>query len=145
MIDPIQLEEAYGEFSRDLLKWVPDGVVCVNMDLLHNVGLLRHDVLEQSAIDDLSHFFHVLETPDKVTLFNQQFAIWIVPQTIEEASSTLTYISLLNANKPHLEIVFSTSGVYNSPKYILKVLQHFLQEVIDTEAVLSSIGKKEPE
>ena len=52
-------------------------------------------------------------------------------------------IALLQNNKPHLEIVYQTSGVYNTPRYILKVLQHFLTEVLDTEAVISSIGKKQ--
>ncbi|HSX12412.1 MAG TPA: hypothetical protein VLF61_02880, partial [Rhabdochlamydiaceae bacterium] len=73
---------------------------------------------------------------------NEQFAIWIVPRVVDNITSTLTYIALLYQNKPHLEIVFSTAGVYNTPKYILKVLQHFLIEVIDTEAIISNIGKK---
>lgn len=143
MINPSQLEEAYQEFSRDLQKWVPDGIISVNLTLLHELGLLNFEHLEQSPVDNLSHLFHVMENPEKVTLFNNQFAIWIVPQIINEVPSTLTYISLLSQNKPHLEIVFSTSGVYNCPKYILKVLQHFLEEVIDTEAVLSAMGKKQ--
>jgi hypothetical protein len=142
MINPNQLEEAYHEFSQNLTKWVPDGIINVNLTLLQELGLLDNEHLEQSQADNLTHLFHVMETPDKVTLFNQQFAIWIVPQLINEVPSTLTYISLLANSKPHLEIVFSTTGVYNIPKYILKVLQHFLEEVIDTEAVLSAMDKK---
>jgi hypothetical protein len=142
MINPMRLEESYEEFSRNLVKWVPDGIITVNMELLHELGLLHHDQFEQAHTDDITHYFHVVETPDKVTLFNEQFAIWIVPKLVDENAATLTYIALLNSNKPHLEIVFSTTGVYNSPKYILKVLQHFLTEVIDTEAVISAIGKK---
>jgi len=142
-MNPNQLEEAYQEFSRDLTKWVPDGILNVDLSLLHELGLLNTGVLEHGTSDELTHLFHVMETPDKVTLFNQQFAIWIVPQLINDTPSTLTYISLLAQNKPNLEIVFATSGVYNSPKYILKILQHFLEEVIDTEATLSAMGKKQ--
>jgi hypothetical protein len=40
-------------------------------------------------------------------------------------------------------LVFSTAGVYNTPKYILKVLQHFLSEVLDTEAIIIAMGKKQ--
>ncbi len=138
----MRLEEAYAEFSQNLIKWVPDGVITVNMELLHELGLLRHAQFEQMYTDDITHYFHVVETPDKVTLFNEQFAIWIVPKLIDDNTSTLTYIALLANNKPHLELVFSTTGVYNSPKYILKVLQHFLTEVTDTEAIISAIGKK---
>lgn len=143
MINPVLLEEAFQEFSKNLAKWVPDGVVDVNLSLFHDLGLLNHSQLEQATTDNITHLFHVIETPDKVTLFNQQFAIWIVPKVVDEVPQTITYIALLPNNKPHLEIVFSTMGVYNTPKYILKVLQHFLTEVQDTEAVISSIGKKD--
>lgn len=143
MIDPIQLEDAYQEFSENLRKWIPDGILSVNLTLLNDIGLLTHEKLEGNSTDNLTHLFHVLETAEKVTLYNEQFAIWIVPRVVDNVASTLTYISLLTQNnKPHLEIVFSTGGVYNTPKYILKVLQHFLIEVIDTEAIISSIGKK---
>jgi hypothetical protein len=143
MINPIQLEEAYNEFSQNLSKWVPDGVIQVNLSLLHDLGLLNQSQFEQNSIDNITHYFHVIETPDKVTLFNQQFAIWIVPKLVDENPTTLTYVALLNNNKPHLELVFSTAGVYNTPKYILKVLQHFLSEVLDTEAIIIAMGKKQ--
>ncbi|HSX03134.1 MAG TPA: hypothetical protein VLG76_00205 [Rhabdochlamydiaceae bacterium] len=142
MIDPMQLEDAYQEFSENLRKWVPDGILAVNLSLLNDIGLLTHDKLEGNSTDNLTHLFHVIETAEKVTLYNDQFAIWIVPRVVDNLSSTLTYIALLNQNKPHLEIVFSTAGVYNTPKYILKVLQHFLMDVIDVEAIISSMGKK---
>ncbi len=143
MINPNQLEDAYREFSQNLAKWVPDGVITVNIALLNDLGLLSNAQLEQNlTTDNLSHYFHVIETIDKVTLFNDQFAIWIVPKTVDSLSSTTTFIALVTNNKPHLEIVFSTTGVYNTPKYILKILQHFLTEVQDTEALISSMGKK---
>lgn len=142
MIDPIQLEDAYQEFSENLRKWIPDGIMNVNLNLLNDIGLLNLEKLEGNTTDSLSHLFHVLETTEKVTLYNEQFAIWIVPKMVDNVASTLTYIALLTPNKPRLEIVFSTAGVYNTPKYILKILQHFLLEVIDTEQIISSIGKK---
>lgn len=143
MINPLKLEESFHEFSQNLQKWMPDGIISVNLGVLNDLGLLDNTHLEQTTPENLSHFFHVVETPEKITLFNDQFAIWIVPKSEETAPSTLTFIALLNADKPHLEIVFSTSGVYNSPKYILKVLQHFLSDVIDTEATIAAIGKKQ--
>lgn len=140
MINPNVLEEAYKEFSKNLSKWVPDGIIHVDLKLLNDLGLLNNAELEHSISDDqLNHYFHIIETPDKVTLFNEQFAIWIIPQLVDETPTTTTLIALLQSNKPHLEIVYLTSGVYNTPKYILKVLQHFLAEVQDTEAIISSI------
>jgi hypothetical protein len=143
MINPLKLEEAYREFSQNLQKWVPDGIISVNLGLLNELGLLNNAYLEQVPPENISHFFHVVETPDKITLFNDQFAIWIVPKSEEATPSTLTFIALLPNQQPHLELVFSTTGVYNSPKYILKVLQHFLTDVIDTETIISSINKKQ--
>ena len=144
MINPNILEESFKEFSKDLSKWLHDGIIQVDMKLLNDLGLLSSAELAHTISDaDLNHYFHIVETPDKVTLFNEQFAIWIVPELIEDAPTTTTFIALLQAhNKPHLEIAYTTSGVYNTPKYILKILQHYLAEVLDTEAVILSIGKK---
>ena len=142
MMTPSQLEEAFIEFSQNLPKHAPDGVISVDLNMLHELGLLKHDKFDQSTShEDLMHYFHVLETSDKVTLFNEQFVVWILPKMVEETSLTLTFIALLQNTKPHLELVFSTSGVYNTPKFILKVLEHFLTEVIDTEAIISSINR----
>lgn len=143
MINPVILEEAFLEFSNNLQKWIPDGVIHVDLKVLHDLGLLNQSELEHSVNEEnLSLYFHIIETPDKVTLYNDQFAIWIIPQLVQDIPTTTTMISLLQGNKPHLEIVYTTTGVYNAPKYILKILQHFLAEVQDTEAVISSIGKK---
>lgn len=143
MMTPTELEEAFVEFSQNLPKHIPDGVITVDLHMLQELGLLKHDEFDQSTThEDLMHYFHVLETADKVTLFNEQFAVWILPQVIGEISLTLTFIALLQQNnKPHLELVFSTAGVYNTPKFILKILEHFLTEVIDTEALISSINR----
>lgn len=144
MINPIMLEEAFRKFSHNLLKWLPDGITHVDMKLLHRLGLLNHAELDAPLSDAyLNQHFHIIETLEKVTLFNEQFSIWIVPEVIDEVPTTTTFIALLQSNKPHLEIVYTTSGVYNTPKYILKVLQHFLTEVQDTEAVISAIDKKQ--
>ena len=40
-------------------------------------------------------------------------------------------------------MAFTTSGVYNTPKCVLKVLRYYLTEVIDTESVIDSIDKAE--
>ncbi|CAM0117787.1 hypothetical protein [Rhabdochlamydiaceae symbiont of Dictyostelium giganteum] len=141
MLPPTKLEDAFVEFSQNLPKHVPDGVLAVNLDLLSEIGLLdplKIDQLDHS--DELLHYFHVIENPDKVTLFNDLFAIWIVPKLVKNVASTLIFISRLKSpSKLHLELVFSTSGVYNTPKYILKTLEHFLKEVVDNEALISSI------
>lgn len=146
MLNPIELEKAYQIYSEDLTKWTPDGIIPVNLSLLHEMGILKEDQKEPTEEEEgLSHYFHVIETEEKVTLFNEQFVIWITPQILDEIPTTLTLIAILHEEKPNLEAVFSSSGVYNSPKYILRVLQHFLKETLDTEQTLFSIKKKNEE
>jgi hypothetical protein len=141
MINPSQLDIAYEEFSKNLHKWLPDGVIPVTIGLLDQLGLLASGKLDQPA-ENLSHLFQVIEAPEKITLYNEQFAVWIIPSSSNEGSQTLTLIALLHKEQPHLELAFASSGVYNAPKYILKVLQHFLTEVLDTETIIKNIEKK---
>jgi hypothetical protein len=84
-------------------------------------------------------YFHVIEEDEKVTLFNHQFAVWIVPQHGEEDKETLILLSSIEDDTPLLELVFRTAGIYNSPKYILRVLRHFIQEVTENEEMLQRL------
>ncbi len=141
-MNPIQLDQAYNEFVSSLSRWIPEGIIEVDMSLLEETGLLTNVSFEEdNNQEQLPHYFHVIETPDKVTLFNHQFAIWIVPKIVDENPTTIVIISLITNSRPHLEIVFSTKGVYNTPKFILKLLKYYLSEVIDTEEAISSIGR----
>lgn len=143
MINPIQLEEYYQEYTKDLGRWAHDGITNVDLNLLHQFGILDSFEEEDDDPDDLTQYFHVIESAEKVTLFNEQFAVWIVPKMEEEIPTTFVLIALNQAEKPHLEIVFTTSGVYNTPRYVLKVLQHFLIDMLETEATLTSIEKNQ--
>ncbi|MBP9841475.1 MAG: hypothetical protein KBC64_03510 [Simkaniaceae bacterium] len=141
-MNPIELDEAFATFINDLPKFVPDGIVDVNLELLNKVGILHIEEFEdEQKTEQLPHYFHVIETSEKVTLFNHQFVIWIVPQLFENTSQTLVLIAIIGEGHPlHLEIVFSTEGVYNTPKFVLKLLRHFLSDVIDNEEAISSIS-----
>ena len=142
MLNPIELEDSYQEFMANLTSYAPDGIVDVNLQLLSELGILEVEQFEDAQDnEEFPHYFHVIETSEKVTLFNHQFAVWIVPKVINGNPTTLTLISLVSDDLPNLEIVFSTSGLYNTPKYVLKVLKSYLSDVLDTEAVISSIGK----
>lgn len=141
MLDPNQLETSFEEFIENLPAWIPDGIISVDLKLLDELGLLSQDDEADEDDEQFPHYFHVIETDDKVTLFNHQFAVWIVPQMMDETPITVTLISLISNKKPSLELAFATSGVYNTPKYVLKVLRHYLTEVIDTESVISSIDQ----
>lgn len=142
MTSPIELDQAFETFSTNLPSFVPEGIIDVDLPLLEDAGLLNFEEFEESPTEEsLPHYFHVIETAEKVTLFNHQFAIWIVPQVTEDLPMTLVLIALITEDKPHLELAFSTEGVYNTPKLVLKLIRYFLSEVIDNEEAISSINQ----
>lgn len=141
MTSPIELDEAFETFTANLPSFVPEGIIDVDLPLLEEAGLLNFEEFEDTPSEEsLPHYFHVIETAEKVTLFNHQFAVWIVPQLAEDLPMTLVLIALVTEDKPHLELAFSTEGVYNTPKLVLKLIRHFLSEVIDNEEAISSIN-----
>lgn len=141
MTNPLELDTAFETFMSNLPSFVPEGVIEVDLALLEEAGLLNFEEFEEQTTEEsLPHYFHVIETNEKVTLFNHQFGIWIVPQLAEDLPMTLVLISLITEDKPHLELAFSTEGVYNTPKLVLKLIRHFLSEVIDNEEAISSIN-----
>lgn len=137
----MQIEEAYKEFVGNLGNWVHDGVQHIDLTFLHETNLLASLQDDKGDPDDLTQYFHVIESVEKVTLFNEQFVIWIIPKVESEAPVTYVMIALNHQEKPHLEIVFTTHGVYNTPRYVLKVLQHFLVDMLETEETLTSFEK----
>ena len=137
----MQIEESYKEFTGNLPQWAHDGVIQINLNFLHDQGLLNALQEDKEDPDDLTQYFHVIESVEKVTLFNDQFIVWIIPKMEGEQPMTYVLIALNQVDKAHLEIVFTTHGVYNTPRYVLKVLQHFLADMLETEATLTSFEK----
>jgi hypothetical protein len=144
MLNPNKIEEFYLQYTKDLAQWVPDGIQSVDLEMLYELDLLEN-INDESDNDDFTQYFHVLETPEKVSLFNDQFIIWIVPKMEEENPITYVLIALNSEDTAHLEIVFTTSGVYNTPKFVLKVLQYYLLDMLETEATLTAYEKNQSE
>ena len=143
MLNPIQIEQTYKEFMANLGNWAHDGVLQIDLQMLHDLGLLEAMNKDTSNSEDLTQYFHVIESIEKVTLFNEQFVVWIIPKMDQEVPTTLVLIALNHLDKAHLEIVFNTAGVYNTPRYVLKVLQHFLTDMLETEATIGSMEKNQ--
>ncbi len=139
MLTPSQLEKAYSDFTQNLLGWSPDSIISVDLQLLKELDILSHKQLESSTFEDFAHLFQVIETNDKVTLYNEQFAVWIIPKIIKDAPTTQIMIAHVQKSSPKLELIFSTVGVYNTPKYILKVLEKLLSEMLDTNQIINAM------
>ena len=139
MLNPNKIEELYKKYAKDLYQSLHEDIIPVDLNLLNDLGLLEKLDKEE---EDFTQYFHVMETPEKVTLFNEQFIIWIVPKMEEEIPTTYVLIALNNNEKINLEIVFTTKGVYNTPKFVLKILQHYLLDMLETEATLTALEKE---
>lgn len=141
MLNPIQIEEAYKDFISNLPARAHDGITQIDLKFLHDQGLLSALQDDHGDPDDLTQYFHVIESTEKVTLFNEQFIVWIIPKMESEQPFTYVLIALNHQEKAQLEIVFATYGVYNTPRYVLKVLQHFLADMLETEETLTLFEK----
>ena len=139
MLNPSQIENLFKEYIKNLSCLIPDGIIPISINLLHELGIIERFNEE----NEFMQYFHVIESAEKVTLFNEQFVVWIVPRMERETPTTFILISLNHQDNLNLEIVFSTSGVYNTPRYVLKILQHFLLDVLETEATLLSMEKSQ--
>lgn len=142
MLNPVQIESSYREFVSDLNRWVPEGVDSVDLAYLSNFNLLNRINEQLSSLElPVTHYFHVIETSEKITLFNDQFVVWIVPQSLGSIAATFTFIALVELERPRLEKVFCTSGVYNSSRIVLRLLEKILDEIHETEELLNRISE----
>ncbi len=113
----------------------------INVDLEF---LQKHDLLHfhqlKSSNHALTRYFQVIESFEKITLINEEFVVWIVPENIEGRSVIYTLVALNKDPEPKLELVFLLSGVYNSTQLVLKVLEKLLLEIEETESLLNSMN-----
>lgn len=139
MMNPQDLEASYLEYIKDLPRFVPDGIVDVDLPLLHELDLLQGDEIITEEESNLTHSFYVVESSDKLTLFNQKFVVWIVPKLIDQIPTTYTLIALNEPNSTHLEMVFTTTGIYNHSSLVLRILEKFLQQIEENEEELCKL------
>lgn len=140
MDDISSLEESYRKYSKNISNWIPDGIVDIDLKLLQRFDLLNYHRKDKKD-PTLTRYFHVIETHEKITLINDQFVVWIIPEKINQIPITYTLIALNHPNEAKLEMAFAAAGVYNSSKLVLRVLEKYLQEIQETEALLTSYKK----
>ena len=139
-MSPLELEAKYEEIMGELESWTPEGIVHVNLEFLQSLDLLAEvDGGFDEPRHPLTHYFHVIETPEKITLFNDQFVVWIVPQLFDDDAVTFALVGILEEDAVKLELVFATSGVYNSSKIVLRVLEKLLEEIRENEETLAHL------
>lgn len=130
------LEAYYRKFTNDLNQWLPEDIIDVNQELLEQLNLHEENYNHD---DSLTRYFHVVESEDKITLINDQYVIWIVPEKMDDSPVTFTFIAINSRVEPQLELCFVTSGVYNTSKLVLRLLEKFLTEFEENEKVIENL------
>lgn len=127
------IEDFFKKIILDLPSFLPEGVIDVDIGLLQRFSLLN---LEEKKDPSLTRYFHVLDSADKITLVNDQFVIWIVPDNSGVTPKTFVIIALNKEKELKLELAFKTSDIYNSSKLVLRILEKFLLEIQENEESL---------
>lgn len=140
MNNPALLEECYKRYTQDISKWLPDGIIEVNLELLHKLDLLHYHTKDPNNCV-LTRYFHVVESDEKLTLANDDFVVWIVPEKIDEVPMTYTLIALNKNNEIHLELAFATSGIYNNSHLVLRLLERYLLEIQNVDDYITKLEK----
>lgn len=138
MIDEDLLDFYYKTFTSNINRWLPEGFTEIDLALLHKYQMFDFSE-EEKPSRNITHFFHMIESDDKLTLFNDQFIIWIVPDIEEDMPTTFTLIAIRQGDQLHLEIGFKTKGVYNTSHFLLNFLELFLAEIQENEETLNRL------
>ncbi len=135
------IEGYYNKYISDLSEWIPEGILDVDIEVLHRMELLEYYKVDKKD-STLTRYFHVVETEEKITLINEQFIVWIIPDRVGEVAITYALIALNQDNVPKLEMGFSAAGIYNTSRLVLRVLEKYLMEIQENEETLNKIKEK---
>ena len=141
MTNPLLLEDYYKKFILNINTLIPEGVYIINLDLLFKFDLLHFYPGITKKNSFLSSNFKIIESAEKITLYNSEFVIWLTPAREETSSQTHALIALnKEGQEPQLEAAFFASGIYNSSQIVMSVLEKFLIETQEIENMLSKLA-----
>lgn len=125
------IEKKYRRLIKNVSEISSDSILEINNELIESFN-------NQNTVEDFAHeekfFFHVIEGKEKLTLFNEELLIWILPK--KSGRENLTYVLLAKnggQEEGKLELVLSASGIYNSSKLILQAIEHLIVEMRENE------------
>ena len=141
MRDLEYLESCYRKYIDNISDCLPEDILNVDLKLLSQLDLLHyHDPNHNDP--KLTRYFHVIESDEKITLVNDDFIVWIVPEKQNGEPVTYTMIALNSEDEPNLELCFVTSGVYNTSRLVLRLLEKYLFEIQENENLLDGFNSE---
>lgn len=131
------LDKCLARYIKEIKTWSPERLVQLNLETLQRLDLLTFFQHPGNNDSTFTQYFQVAETADKITLINDDFIIWIVPEIVEMTPITYTFIALNEEGVPRLELTFIAKGVYNSSRLVMRALEKFLIEIQENEDLLT--------
>lgn len=157
MKNPEKIEAKYYDILENLSGCLPDGIIDIDLKFLEEANLISNkeeveaNYANNAPKESPSMQFHIMESEDKVTLFNNEFTVWILPANSEKniQSKTLVvigqYYDKENSEEvPTISLGFSTTGMYNTSKIILKIAEHFIKKITSADKSLQEISSSTP-
>lgn len=141
MLNPKILDETFNQIIKEINTTLPDGIIDVNLDLIQSLGLLNLESLEHEvSLFKNSQQFYMVENEDKLTLFNEQFTIWMIPSFTDKNGVTYVFIAKNEKDKVQkLELLFQAKGIYNTSWTVLSILDAFLQEIHENDQMMQQL------
>lgn len=134
-----ELDAFFEYLQTNAAELLPDGLLDVNIKTLHALHLLSDDTPDTEPAP-VAHLLQAIESGGKITLFNERFVLWIVPQQEAHPPTTVIYVAQRteeNGIKP--ELGFRTAGIHNRSKTILRLIDKFLTDIQETDSFLSKL------
>jgi hypothetical protein len=138
-----QLDTFFDFLSSHISVLLPDGILDINVKTLHSLHLLSDEIPSPGGAP-ASTLLQAIESGSKITLYNEKFALWIVPQKNSDPASTIVFIARRTDDEIKPEIAFRTAGIHNRSKTILKLIDRFLADIQETETVISKFERPPP-
>lgn len=138
MVNIEELDGFFQELSAHTGEMLPDGIVDINVRVLHDLRLLSEDppVVHETPPSSL---LQAVDSGGKITLYNEKFALWIVPQANASPPTTITFIARRAESTITPEVAFRTQGLHNRSKTILRLIDRYLTEIQENESVIAGL------
>lgn len=133
-----ELDYYYNKIIKGVASIPKDEIVEVNQKFIDEIGIGQKDRLSTEK-DRIQRRFHVVETNDRITLWNQYYVIWIIPNQMEEELKTIVLIADNRPKEPKLLNILFIKGIYNNSTFILQLIDQMLAELQENDQFIVDI------
>ncbi|MCB1213501.1 MAG: hypothetical protein KDK40_04305 [Chlamydiia bacterium] len=121
-------------------SWLPDQVIDVDIDLLHQLDLL-HFPRSNLSLEEQHHKFVLFQSPEKITLIDHHFVIWIQQRYFSSGLGSFVLIGRHGIEEQmSIEIALIFTGVYDDSILISNLISKALEEIAATEKLIEKMS-----